>query len=144
MHDRLIHPSAWNRNSRKFGYSCSRAGIVTFVPSPFVLVENGTFEGCARTLLVGSMLLAMNASKEEKAMIARFDHRPRLTAALALASIVLVVVVVTLATLLITSPQAASPPSVGGDNPGAAAAPANVGGVGDSHARQVADFHNNR
>ena len=77
-------------------------------------------------------------------MIARFDHRPRLTAALALASIVLVVVVVTLATLLITSPQAASPPSVGGDNPGAAAAPANVSGVGDSHARQVADFHNNR
>jgi hypothetical protein len=90
------------------------------------------------------MLLAMNASKEENAMIAGFDHRPRLTAALALFTIVLVVVVVTLATLLITSPQAASPPGVGGDNPGAAAAPANVGGVGDSHARQVADFHNNR
>ena len=61
--------------------------------------------------------------KKEEAVIARFDHRPRLTAALALSTIVLVVVVITLSTLLITSPQAASPPSVGGDNPGAAAAP---------------------
>ena len=42
-------------------------------------------------------------------MIARFDHRPKLTAALALATIVLVVVVVTLATLLITLQPAASP-----------------------------------
>ena len=41
-------------------------------------------------------------------MIARFDHRPRLTAALALATIVLLVVVVTLSTLLIT----AAPPVV--------------------------------
>jgi hypothetical protein len=47
--------------------------------------------------------------KEQKAMIARFDHRPMLTAALALSTTVLVVVVITLATLLITSPQAASP-----------------------------------
>ena len=62
--------------------------------------------------------------KKKEAMIARFDHRPRLTAALALSTIVLVVLVITLSTLLITSaPQAASPPSVGGDNPGAAAAP---------------------
>ena len=51
-------------------------------------------------------------------MIARFDHRPRLTAALALATIVLLVVVVTLSTLLIT----AAPP----------AAPALSGSVGDN------------
>ena len=51
-------------------------------------------------------------------MIARFDHRPMLTAALALATTVLVVVVVTLSTLLITLPQAASPPGLGdGGNP---------------------------
>jgi hypothetical protein len=42
-------------------------------------------------------------------MIARFDHRPMLTALLALSTTVLVVVVITLATLLNTSPQAASP-----------------------------------
>ena len=41
-------------------------------------------------------------------MIERFDHRPMLTAILALATIVLLVVV-TLSTLLITGPQAASP-----------------------------------
>jgi hypothetical protein len=51
-------------------------------------------------------------------MIARFDHRPRLTAALALATTLLVVVVVTLSTLLIT----AAPP----------AAPALSGSVGDN------------
>jgi len=45
-------------------------------------------------------------------MIARFDHRPMLTAALALSTTVLLVVVVTLSTLLITLPQAASPPSL--------------------------------
>jgi hypothetical protein len=45
-------------------------------------------------------------------MIARFDHRPMLTAALALSTTVLFVVVVTLSTLLITAaPQAASPTS---------------------------------
>jgi len=50
-------------------------------------------------------------------MIARFDHRPRLTAALALATIVLLVVVVTLSALLITSPQAVAPTSSSvGDN----------------------------
>jgi hypothetical protein len=51
-------------------------------------------------------------------MIARFDHRPMLTAALALATIVLLVVVVTLSTLLITSPPAVAPTSGSvGDNP---------------------------
>ena len=52
-------------------------------------------------------------------MIARFDHRPRLTAALALATTVLFVVVVTLSTLLIT----AAPPSVAptSDSSGSAA-----------------------
>ena len=50
-------------------------------------------------------------------MIARFDHRPRLTAALALATIVLLVVV-TLSTLLIT----AAPPTV----------PAQSGSVGEN------------
>ena len=49
-------------------------------------------------------------------MIARFDHRPVLTAALALATTVLLVVVVTLSTLLIAAPPAAVPTSVG-DNP---------------------------
>jgi len=53
-------------------------------------------------------------------MIERFDHRPMLTALLALSTSVLAVVVVTLATLLITGPQAASPPSAsGGGNPAA-------------------------
>jgi hypothetical protein len=62
-------------------------------------------------------------------MIARFDHRPKLTAALALATIVLVVVVVTLATLLITLQPAASPQShSGGGNPAAQAQ--SGGGVG--------------
>ena len=51
-------------------------------------------------------------------MIARFDHRPRLTAALALATTLLVVVVVTLSALLITSPQAVAPTSGSvGENP---------------------------
>ena len=47
-------------------------------------------------------------------MMERFDHRPMLTALLALTTSVLVVVVLTLATLLITEPQAASPPSASG------------------------------
>ena len=57
-------------------------------------------------------------------MIARFDHRPMLTAALALTTAVLVVVVITLATLLITAapPAATSTSESGGANPGAAAA----------------------
>jgi len=40
-------------------------------------------------------------------MIAMFDHRPMLTALVALTTIVLVVVVITLTTLLIPLPQAA-------------------------------------
>jgi hypothetical protein len=71
-------------------------------------------------------------------MIARFDHRPMLTALLALTTTVLVVVVVTLSTLLITSAPTASPTSVGDSgNPAdlhgkvvAAAAPANQ--IGDA------------
>jgi hypothetical protein len=65
-------------------------------------------------------------------MIARFDHRPMLTAALALATIVLVVVVVTLSTLLITLQPAASPQSDSGGNP-EAAAPANMDAGGESY-----------
>jgi hypothetical protein len=62
------------------------------------------------------------AQRKEKAMIARFDHRPMLTAVLALTTTVLVVVI-TLATLLITAaPPAATSSSEGGANPGAAAA----------------------
>lgn len=52
-------------------------------------------------------------------MIARFDHRPLLTAVLALSTIVLVVVVVTLAALLITAPPVTTSPSESGGNPGA-------------------------
>jgi hypothetical protein len=54
-------------------------------------------------------------------MIARFDHRPMLTAVLALSTTLLVVVVITLSTLLITaSPPAATSSSVSdGRNPGA-------------------------
>jgi hypothetical protein len=52
-------------------------------------------------------------------MIARFDHRPMLTAALALATIVLLVAVVTLSTLLITAAPPAMAPTSGsvGENP---------------------------
>ena len=57
-------------------------------------------------------------------MIARFDHRPMLTALLALTTTVLVVVVITLATLLLTAapPAATSSSESGGANPGAAVA----------------------
>ena len=56
-------------------------------------------------------------------MIARLDHRPRLTALLALSTAVLVVVVIMLATLLIrAAPPMATSSSHGGANPGAAAA----------------------
>jgi hypothetical protein len=69
------------------------------------------------------------ADRKEEAMIARFDHRPMLTAVLALSTTVLVVVVITLATLLLTAaPPAASSSSESGANPGAAAA---VPGTGD-------------
>jgi hypothetical protein len=64
-------------------------------------------------------------------MIARFDHRPMLTALLALTTTLLVVVVITLATLLITAaPPQATSSSEGGANPGAAAA---VAGTGENY-----------
>jgi hypothetical protein len=105
-------------------------------------------------------------------MIARLDHHPMLTAALALTTAVLVVVVITLATLLITAePPAATSSSESGANPGAAAAvmgtsanygegwnnyghdldqprPAQTGNGADSaidrHAEVVAAYHNNK
>jgi hypothetical protein len=50
-------------------------------------------------------------------MIARFDHRPMLTAVLALTTTVLVVVIITLTTLLITAaPPTVAPTSVSVDN----------------------------
>ena len=65
-------------------------------------------------------------------MIARFDHRPMLTAVLALSTTVLVVVVITLTTLLLTAapPAATSSSESGGDNP-PAAAPENIGAGGE-------------
>jgi hypothetical protein len=64
-------------------------------------------------------------------MIARFDHRPMLTALLALTTTLLVVVVITLSTLLLTAaPPAATSSSESGANPGAAAA---VPGTGDNY-----------
>jgi hypothetical protein len=74
------------------------------------------------------VLLDIKANGERKeALIARFDHRPMLTATLALATIVLLVVVITLATLLIT----AAPP----------AAPAPSGSVGDKPPAMVPSEH---
>jgi hypothetical protein len=80
-------------------------------------------------------------------MIARFDHRPMLTALLALSTAVLVVVVITLATLLITAPQAATPSRGVSDagNAGAAAAPANMNAgvhdqAGERHHKIVGDY----
>jgi hypothetical protein len=81
--------------------------------------------------------------RKEKEVIARFDHRPMLTAVLALSTTVLVVVVITLATLLITGPPAASPQSdSGGNNPGAAAAPANRDA--GEHPDKLVDYPNYR
>ena len=79
-------------------------------------------------------------------MIARFDHRPRLTALLALSTTVLVVVVITLATLLITaSPPVATPSRVSDGGNAGAAAPANMhAGVhaqaGERHHKIVGDY----
>ena len=71
-------------------------------------------------------------------MIARFDHRPMLTAVLALSTTVLVVVVITLSTLLITSaPPVANSPSVGSGNSGAGAAPANMDAGGENYGWNV-------
>jgi hypothetical protein len=94
---------------------------------------------CSAIVLLDSKV---NGERKE-AMIARFDHRPKLTAALALATIVLLVVVVTLSTLLITLQPAASPESASGrSNPGAAAAPANRD-AGERHDKLV-DYPNYR
>jgi hypothetical protein len=94
----------------------------------------------------------VNEERKDEAMIARFDHRPMLTALLALSTTVLVVVVVTLSTLLITLPQAASPPSLSRSSNSAAPAPKvmDAESYGDfsndsaieSHAEAVAAFHN--
>jgi hypothetical protein len=63
----------------------------------------------------------VRAERKEKAMIARFDHRPLLTMVLALTTAVLTVVVITLAALLITAapPAATSSGESGAGNPGA-------------------------
>ena len=64
-------------------------------------------------------------------MIARFDHRPMLTALLALTTTLLVMVVITLTTLLLTAaPPAATSSSEGGANP---VAPAAVAGSGQNY-----------
>ena len=64
-------------------------------------------------------------------MLARLDHRPMLTAVLALTTTLLVVVVVTLTTLLLTAaPPAATSSSESGANPGA---PAAVAGTGENY-----------
>jgi hypothetical protein len=94
-------------------------------------------------------------------MIARLDHRPMLTAVLALSTTVLLVVVVT---LFITLPPATSPPSLsdGGNPAGPAPKVMDAGSYGevygwniqggssdisndsaiDRHAEVVAAFHN--
>jgi hypothetical protein len=72
-----------------------------------------------------------SSTDKEKAMIARFDHRPMRTALLALTTTLLVVVVITLTTLLITAtPPVATSASESGGNPGAAAA---VPGTGENY-----------
>ena len=79
-------------------------------------------------------------------MLARFDHRPMLTALLALSTTVLVVVVITLSTLLITaSPPAATPSSVSDAGNAGAAAPANMNSgvhdqAGERHTKIVGDY----
>jgi hypothetical protein len=74
--------------------------------------------------LVETSIRYGKGGRKERAMIARFDHHPVLTALLALTTAVLVVVVITLSTLLITSAPASSPSSVSdGGYPGAAAVP---------------------
>jgi len=78
--------------------------------------------------------------KGEKAMIARLDHHPMLTALLALTTAVLVVVVITLSTLLITSAPTVSPSSVGDGGNAGAAAPANMG-AGAAENPGFSDFY---
>jgi hypothetical protein len=77
--------------------------------------------------------------RKEKKMIARLDHRPMLTAVLALSTTVLVVVVITLSALLITSPQAASPPSDTAGGKPAGAAPANMDAGGENYGWDIAN-----
>jgi hypothetical protein len=75
--------------------------------------------------------------RKEKAMLARFDHHPMLTALLALTTAVLVVVVITLSTLLITSAPAPSHSSFSdGGNP---AAPANMDAGGENYGWDIAN-----
>jgi hypothetical protein len=72
-------------------------------------------------------------------MLARFGHRPMLTAVLALTTTVLLVVVVT---LLITLPPAASPASPPSDTAGgkpADAAPANMDAGGENYGWDIAN-----
>ena len=66
-------------------------------------------------------------------MIARFDHRPMLTALLALTTAALVVVVVTLATLLYTAPPAATSSSGSAGGNAGEAAPANMDAGGSNY-----------
>jgi hypothetical protein len=78
--------------------------------------------------------------RKEKAMLARFDYRPMLTAVLALSTTVLVVVVITLSALIITAPQAPSPPSAsGGGNPAAPAGSVSQGFNNQSLAEHKAE-----
>ena len=71
------------------------------------------------------------ADRKDEAMIARFDHRPMLTALLALTTTVLVVVVITLSTLLLTAaPPAGTSSGESGANLDAAAA---VAGTGENY-----------
>jgi hypothetical protein len=70
-------------------------------------------------------------------MIARFDHRPMLTALLALATAVLTVVVITLATVLYTAPPAASSSSVSNSGNAGQAAPANMDAGGENYGWDV-------
>jgi hypothetical protein len=83
-------------------------------------------------------------------MLARLDHRPRLTALLALSTAVLVVVVIMSSTLLITSPPEVSPPSIGGGHPGALSG-AGISGMvaargtsAEQHAQVVAAYTGGR
>ena len=81
-------------------------------------------------------------------MLARLDHRQRLTALVALLAAVLVVVVIALSTLLIMSPPAVSPPSLGGGHLGALSGPsgsseglaASPGTSSEQHAQVVAAY----
>jgi hypothetical protein len=69
-------------------------------------------------------------------MLARFDHRPMLTAVLTLTTTVLLVVVVT---LLITLPPAASPQSDSGGGKPAGSAPANMDAGGENYGWDIAN-----